>query len=138
MAKERVVVILILVLGVLMAMVRSGSGVGVNWGTLATHQIPPRKMVRMLKENGFTKLKLFEADEWILAALMGTRIEVMVAIPNRMLAQMSNNPKVAASWIEANVTSYLYNGGVNIKFSNIISHQSNNYILYIYIYNISS
>ncbi|PON73357.1 Glycoside hydrolase [Parasponia andersonii] len=117
MSRERLVSLTFIVhVVVFMAMVSTGSGVGVNWGTLATNQIPPRKVVRMLKENGFTKLKLFEADEWILAALIGTRIEVMVAIPNKLLEEMSRDPKAAASWVEANVTSYLYTGGVNIKY----------------------
>ena len=82
----------------------------------------------MLKENGFTKLKLFEADELILAALMGTHIEVMVALPNRMLEEMSDDPKAAAYWVEANVTSYLYTGGVNIRFTNVVITSS--YIIY--------
>lgn len=91
--------------------------VGVNWGTMATHQLPPEKVVRMLRENGFNKLKLFDADENIMEALMGTGIEVMVAIPNIMLHKISNSPKVADSWLSENVSAYLFPGGVKIKFS---------------------
>ncbi|XP_010088872.2 glucan endo-1,3-beta-glucosidase 8 [Morus notabilis] len=101
---------------VLLTMVCSCSSVGVNWGTIASHKLPPGKVVKMMKENGFTKVKLFEADEWILEALMGTNIEVMVGIPNIMLQEISENPKVAADWVEANVTDYLYTGGVHIKY----------------------
>lgn len=98
-------------------MITESTSVGVNWGTMATHQLPPEKVVKMLKENGFKKVKLFEADERILGALIGTDIEVMLAIPNFMLQKMSEDPAVAASWVEANVTSYCYTGGVNIKLS---------------------
>ncbi|KAJ1394693.1 X8 domain [Sesbania bispinosa] len=101
---------------VFLALASSGSGVGVNWGTMATHQLPPNKVVKMLQENGFDKLKLFDADEWIMAALLGTDIEVMLAIPNNMLEDMSKNPKAADSWVYENVTSYLYPGGLNIKY----------------------
>lgn len=97
-------------------------GVGVNWGTIATHQLAPEKVVKMLRENGFKKLKLFDADEWIMAALMGTDIEVMLAIPNSMLEMLSQNPKAADSWVAQNVSDYLYPGGVNIKFSSTLSH----------------
>ncbi|GAB4832938.1 hypothetical protein Ancab_006958 [Ancistrocladus abbreviatus] len=83
---------------------------------MATHQLPPDMVVEMLKNNGFDKLKLFEADERILDALVGTDIEVMLAIPNYMLEEMSEDPDAAASWVDANVTSYNYNGGVNIKY----------------------
>ena len=73
----------------------------------------------MLKENGFRKLKLFDADEFIMTALMGTDIEVMVAIPNNMLDKISNSPKAADSWVNDNVTSYFT--GVKIKLSAAIA-----------------
>ncbi|KAL4398482.1 hypothetical protein HN51_003098 [Arachis hypogaea] len=111
MAEEKAIFLI-----VLSTMFLCVSGVGVNWGTMATHQLPPEKVVKMLQENGFDKLKLFDAEEWIMAALIGTDIEVMLAIPNNMLEEMSKNPKVADSWVDENVTSYLYTGGVNIKY----------------------
>jgi len=102
-------------------MASCGSGVGVNWGTMATHKLPPSKVVKMLQENGVNKLKLFDAEEWIMAALMGTDIEVMLAIPNNMLEDMSKNPQVADSWVYENVTTYMYPGGLNIKLSSPMS-----------------
>ncbi|KAK9268911.1 hypothetical protein L1049_000676 [Liquidambar formosana] len=101
---------------VFVSMVSSGTSVGVNWGTMATHQLPPDMVVQLLEDNKFDKVKLFEADERILGALIGTHIEVMLAIPNYMLQEMSEDPMAAASWVEANVTSYHYTGGVNIKY----------------------
>ncbi|XP_047326184.1 glucan endo-1,3-beta-glucosidase 5 [Impatiens glandulifera] len=92
-----------------------GEGMGVNWGTMATRPLPPKKLAKLLKNNGFKKVKLFEADETILEALTGTDIEVMVAIPNYMLHKVSSDPQFAAAWVEANVTTYCYSGGVNIK-----------------------
>ena len=92
-----------------------GGGVGVNWGTMATHRLPAEKVVEMMKENGIEKVKLFEADDEILGALIGSGIEVMLAIPNFMLEEMSKDPAAAVSWVDANVTTYFYNGGVNIK-----------------------
>lgn len=110
---------------VVFTMAISGYCVGVNWGTMATHQLPLKKVVKMLKANGFKKLKLFDADEWIMANLMGSDIELMVGIPNSMLDLMGNNPKVADSWVRENVTGYLYTGGLNIKLS---SHHHHHYI----------
>ncbi|XP_054820433.1 glucan endo-1,3-beta-glucosidase 8 [Prosopis cineraria] len=107
---------LMVLLLVFCVMASGGLGVGVNWGTMASHQLPPEKVVKMLKQNGFDKLKLFDADEWIMAALMGTDIEVMLAIPNDMLEEMSKNSSAADSWVAENVTGYLYPGGLNIKF----------------------
>uniref|UniRef100_A0A7N0U7S1 glucan endo-1,3-beta-D-glucosidase n=1 Tax=Kalanchoe fedtschenkoi TaxID=63787 RepID=A0A7N0U7S1_KALFE len=92
------------------------SSVGVNWGTRATHQLPPDLVVHMLEQNGFNKVKLFEADDRILQALVGSNIEVMLAIPNNMLLEISQDPKAAADWVEANVTTYFYRGGVKIRY----------------------
>ncbi|RAL37253.1 hypothetical protein DM860_004175 [Cuscuta australis] len=104
----------VLALGLL---VSKGSGVGVNWGTMSSHQLPPRKVVKALKDNGFDKVKLFEADAEILDALAGTGIEVMLALPNLMLQEMSQDPGAASAWVEANVTRYCCSpGGVKIRY----------------------
>lgn len=118
MARNCVALLTFLV--IFLTVVSSGSAwVGVNWGTMATHQLPPEKVVKMLRENGFRKLKLFDADELIMVALMGTDIEVMVAIPNNMLDKISNSPKAADYWVHDNVTNYLFTGGVKIKLSTL-------------------
>ncbi|KAG8367400.1 hypothetical protein BUALT_Bualt16G0068000 [Buddleja alternifolia] len=114
--EKRVESLLLLLL--LFAAMNSSSSVGVNWGTMATHQLAAESVVEMLKDNGFDKVKLFEADERILEALRGTHIQVMLAIPNYMLEQMSLDSDAAASWVEANLTAYAYPGpgGLNIRY----------------------
>lgn len=92
----------------------SVQGIGVNWGTMASHQLPPKVVVKMLKDNGINKVKLFDADDTTMNALIASDIEVMVAIPNDQLAAM-NTYKRAKQWVQRNVTRYNYNGGVKIK-----------------------
>ncbi|CAN6988425.1 unnamed protein product [Brassica oleracea var. botrytis] len=46
-------------------------GIGVNWGSQASHPLPPATVVRLLRVNGIQKVKLFEADSAILRALIG-------------------------------------------------------------------
>lgn len=89
-------------------------GLGVNWGTMATHKLPPKVVMQMLKDNGIKKVKLFDADQSTMSALAGTDIEVMVAIPNDQLAVMGSFDR-AKEWVRRNVTRYNFNGGVNIK-----------------------
>lgn len=55
----------------------SVEGIGVNWGTQATHKLPPDTVVQMLKDNGIKKVKLFDSDDSTMSALAGTGIEVM-------------------------------------------------------------
>ncbi|KAI3955415.1 hypothetical protein MKW98_018516 [Papaver atlanticum] len=90
-------------------------GIGVNWGTMASHQLPPQTVVQMLRDNGIQKVKLFDADESTMKALAGSGIEVMVAIPNDQLQAMTSY-KRAKQWVSQNITRFNFNGGVNIKY----------------------
>ncbi|XP_062211981.1 glucan endo-1,3-beta-glucosidase 8-like [Phragmites australis] len=114
-ASYRLVVVaaLVAVLGV--AGLPAAGGLGVNWGTMATHQLPPRTVVRMLHDNGIRKVKLFDADAEPMDALAGSGVEVMVAIPNNMLDMMTDYD-TAREWVHQNVSAYNFDGGVNIKY----------------------
>nr|AIR93903.1 glucanase [Cicer arietinum] len=90
-------------------------GVGVNWGTQATHPLKADTVVEMLKDNGIQKVKLFDTDDATMSALGGSGIEVMVAIPNNQLAEMNNYDR-ALQWVRKNVTRFTFKGGVNIKY----------------------
>ncbi|KAI8558750.1 hypothetical protein RHMOL_Rhmol04G0120900 [Rhododendron molle] len=90
-------------------------GLGVNWGSKATHKLPPKVVVQMLKDNGIQKVKLFDAEESVLKALAGSGIEVMVAISNDQLADMTDYHR-AKKWVQRNIIHYNFDGGVNIKY----------------------
>ena len=115
--------LLLLLLLVLLVVVAAGQktegaaavGVGVNWGTQASQRLPSRTVVQMLKDNNFTRVKLFDTDPLTLSALAGSSsIEVMVAIPNLYLQDMTDLP-TAKSFVQKNISRYLFQGGVNIK-----------------------
>lgn len=90
----------------------SGAGaIGVNWGTTASHPLPPPKVVELLKSNNITRVKLFDADPLVLQALSGSNIGVAVGIPNSMLRSLNSSKKAAESWVHDNVTRYLSTGG---------------------------
>lgn len=88
------------------------SALGVNWGTMATHQLPPKTVVQMLKDNNVQKVKLFDADTNTMVALAGSGIEVMVAIPNDQLKAMGNYNR-AKDWVRRNITRF--NDDIKIK-----------------------
>ncbi|XP_002528007.2 glucan endo-1,3-beta-glucosidase 5 isoform X1 [Ricinus communis] len=92
------------------------TGIGVNWGTQATHLLPPSTVVRMLKDNGFQKVKLFDAHSFTLSALGHSGIQVMVGIPNDMLYTLANNMEAAENWVAMNISSYISSGGVDIRY----------------------
>ncbi|MBA0636762.1 hypothetical protein Godav_024971 [Gossypium davidsonii] len=100
----------------LFMMLWSVSGIGVNWGTQASHPLPPDTMVRLLRDNGFQRVKLFDADYDTLKTLGKTGIEVMVGIPNDMLAIVGGSMKAAEKWVAKNVTQHITSNNVNIRY----------------------
>lgn len=106
----------VVVVGVLF-LVGSVSGIGVNWGTQSTHPLSPSKVVKMLKDNGIQKVKLFDADAGILDALKKSGIQVMVGIPNDMLYTLANSVEAAEKWVSKNISKHVSSGGVDIRYT---------------------
>jgi hypothetical protein len=90
-------------------------GLGVNWGTQASHPLPPKVVVQLLRDNGIKKVKLFETNNDAMSALAGSGIEVMLAIPNSMLHDMARDSGAAKDWVKSNVKRFDFDGGVVIK-----------------------
>ncbi|KMZ57864.1 Beta-1,3-endoglucanase, family GH17 [Zostera marina] len=89
---------------------------GCNWGRVSTHPLPADIVVRLLKDNGFEKVKLFEADPSALIALGKSGIQVMVGIPNDLLPSLASSVRVAEEWVVQNVSVYLSKYGVDIRY----------------------
>ncbi|KAG6469315.1 glucan endo-1,3-beta-glucosidase 8-like [Zingiber officinale] len=112
MSDYRIWLCLVVLVGICSVLV---NGLGVNWGTMASHPLPPKIVVQMLKANKIQKVKIFDADSSTMEALAGSGIEVMVAIPNNMLGYMIDYD-TAKQWVKHNVSRYNFQGGVNIKY----------------------
>ncbi|KAF5789132.1 putative glucan endo-1,3-beta-D-glucosidase [Helianthus annuus] len=95
--------------------ISSVQGLGVNWGTRAIHPLSPNIVVKLLKDNGFNKVKLFEAEPWVLDALRNSGIQVMLGIPNDFLAPLASGVSVAENWVTKNVSAYV-SRGVDIRY----------------------
>lgn len=90
-------------------------GFACNWGTRATHPLPPNIVVKLMKDNGFDKVKLFEADPGALEALGDSGIQVMLGIPNEFLAALASTVTIAETWVYQNVSKYISKYGVDIR-----------------------
>ncbi|KAL3613423.1 hypothetical protein CASFOL_042686 [Castilleja foliolosa] len=84
-------------------------GIGANWGSQASHRLPPKIVVKMLRDNVIQKVKLFDSDYDTLKALSGSGIQVMVGIPNDMLSTLAGSSKAAEKWVSQNVSHHLSN-----------------------------
>eukprot|EP00262_Sarcandra_glabra_P010382 TRINITY_DN25646_c0_g1_i1.p1 TRINITY_DN25646_c0_g1~~TRINITY_DN25646_c0_g1_i1.p1 ORF type:complete len:501 (+),score=71.99 TRINITY_DN25646_c0_g1_i1:143-1645(+) len=94
----------------------SESSVGVNWGTISSHRLPPSIVVDLMKLNNIGKVKIFDADPVVLRSLMGSGLEVMVGIPNDMLSGLSSSTALSDAWVRENVSRYVGKGGADIRY----------------------
>ncbi|XP_061343922.1 glucan endo-1,3-beta-glucosidase 8-like [Gastrolobium bilobum] len=94
-------------------------GIGVNWGTQASHPLDPPIVAKMVQDNAIKKVKLFDTDSWAVSAFSGTDIELMVGIPNNQLKKLSKSMKHAENWVKHNVTKHMHDGGVNIRYVSV-------------------
>lgn len=99
-----------------MIVIVEGGGLACNWGLRSTHPLPPKIVVKLMKDNGIDKVKLFEADPEALKALGNSGIQVMVGIPNDLLAPLASSVGIAEDWVSQNVSSYISTNGVDIRY----------------------
>ncbi|KAL8160098.1 hypothetical protein V2J09_001635 [Rumex salicifolius] len=107
-------VLLFFLLG--LGLIEGTLGLGVNWGLRATHPLPANIVVKMMKDNGFNKVKLFEADHRALKALGNSGIQVMVGIPNELLEPLAANVEAAIAWVSHNISTFVSHNGVDIRY----------------------
>ncbi|KZV29509.1 glucan endo-1,3-beta-glucosidase 13-like [Dorcoceras hygrometricum] len=88
-----------------LALCDSGA-VGVNYGRLADNLPPPTQVVQLLKVQGITKVKLYNADSTVLSALSGSGISVTVALPNEQLPAAAADPSFTDEWVQSNIIPY--------------------------------
>ncbi|KAL5678036.1 hypothetical protein ACJX0J_014167, partial [Zea mays] len=80
--------------------------VGVNYGTVANDLPNPASVVQLLKQNGITMVKIYDANANALTSLANTGIKAMVMMPNANLARAASDPTYAAQWVQDNVMPY--------------------------------
>lgn len=115
MAEKQTTLVCLVAVTVLLLIQVVESDIGVNWGTISLHRMSPSTVVDLLKDNKIQKVKLFDADPDVMKGLMGSGLEVMVGIPNDMLALLSSSVAASDLWVSQNVSRYMVKGGVNIR-----------------------
>src|SRR6185312_14533512 len=82
------------------------ASVGVCYGTSGDNLPPASTVVGMLRENGFTVVRLYWPDPAALAALAGTGIKVVVGAPNDVLPALATSESAAAAWVRQNIQAH--------------------------------
>ncbi|XP_062187740.1 glucan endo-1,3-beta-glucosidase 13-like [Phragmites australis] len=79
---------------------------GVNYGRVANNLPNPASVVQLLKQNGITMVRIYDANPQVLTSLANTGIKVMVMMPNENLANAATDPSFALQWAQSNVAAY--------------------------------
>ncbi|GJM91921.1 hypothetical protein PR202_ga08343 [Eleusine coracana subsp. coracana] len=89
------------------------ASVGVCYGTSGDNLPPASTVVDMLRENGFTVVRLYWPDPAALAALAGTGIRVVVGAPNDAVQSLASSQAAAVEWVRQNIEAH---PGVTFRF----------------------
>jgi len=81
----------------------SQSFIGVNYGTIADNLPPPASTASLLMSTSIGKLRLYEPQPELVAALAGSNISILLGIPNGDVPNLASSPAAAASWAAANI-----------------------------------
>ncbi|KAL6556949.1 hypothetical protein OROHE_006825 [Orobanche hederae] len=98
--------LLLLLSASLFFMVAFGAGICINYGQIADNLPIPEKVVPLIKSINAARLRLYDADQRVLAAFANTGVEFTVGLGNEYLANMTD-PGKALTWVKNNVQCYL-------------------------------
>ncbi|KAL2559794.1 O-Glycosyl hydrolase family 17 protein [Forsythia ovata] len=82
------------------------ASVGVCYGRVASNLPPPSEVVNLIKSNGISRIRLFNADPNGLKPFSGTGIELMIGVPNEILPTLANGTvSTSLEWLQTNILS---------------------------------
>ncbi|CAN0902771.1 Putative glucan endo-1,3-beta-glucosidase GVI (Fragment) [Linum grandiflorum] len=109
MAISRYIIFLSIALSFLLLHVHvaEATRVGINYGRVADNLPSPSRTVSVMKSRNITRVRIFDPDHGVLAALAEAGgMEVVLGTVNSDLEQLAINPSFAAQWVAANVVPF--------------------------------
>ncbi|KAJ4963735.1 hypothetical protein NE237_023674 [Protea cynaroides] len=83
------------------------SGVGVNYGTLGNNLPSPKKVAQLLQSTLIDKVKIYDTNPDILEAFSNTGIDLIIAVENPHVSNLSSDPSAAQHWFTNRVAPFL-------------------------------
>ncbi|KAI3738125.1 hypothetical protein L2E82_28144 [Cichorium intybus] len=98
---------MLLLLGLLISLLVStdAQSVGVCYGRDGDGLPSQQDVVSLYRNNGITRMRIYDPDQATLQALKGTNIELMIGVPNDVL-QSLNDQGAANTWVRNNIQNY--------------------------------
>ncbi|EEF52891.1 glucan endo-1,3-beta-glucosidase 12 [Ricinus communis] len=83
------------------------SAVGVNYGTLGNNLPSPKKVAQLLQSTLIDKVKIYDTNPEILEAFSNTGIDLIVAVENYHVANISSDVSAADEWFANRVVPFI-------------------------------
>ncbi|KAK2988213.1 hypothetical protein RJ640_020695 [Escallonia rubra] len=83
------------------------SGVGINYGTIGNNLPSPKKVAQLLQSTLIDKVKIYDTNPEILAAFSNTGIDLIVAVENYHVANISAAASAADEWLASRVLPFI-------------------------------
>lgn len=83
------------------------SAVGINYGTLGSNLPYPKKVAQLLQSTLIDKIKIYDSNPEILQAFSNTGIDVIVAVENNRVPNISTDPSSAQQWVFTRILPFI-------------------------------
>ncbi|KAJ4702311.1 putative Glucan endo-1,3-beta-glucosidase [Melia azedarach] len=82
-------------------------GVGINYGTLGTNLPSPKRVAQLLQSTIINKVKIYDTNPEILDAFSNTGIDLIVAVENYHVSNISTGASSADEWLATRVLPFI-------------------------------
>ncbi|CAN6211878.1 unnamed protein product [Urochloa humidicola] len=106
MALAQLLAIVLAATSLLATDVAEAGELGVSYGRVANDLPDPASVVNLLKSNGITMARIYDADHDVLTSFANTGIKVMVMLPNENVAEAARDKGYALEWAKKNVAAH--------------------------------
>ncbi|KAJ7966986.1 putative Glucan endo-1,3-beta-glucosidase [Quillaja saponaria] len=83
------------------------SSVGINYGTLGNNLPSPKRVAQLLQSTLIDKVKIYDSNPEILEAFSNTGIDLIVAVENQHVANISSDTSAADEWFSSRVVPFI-------------------------------
>lgn len=98
---------LLLLLILLTNPLQNVSSVGINYGTLGNNLPSPKKVAQLLQSTLIDKVKIYDTNQEILQAFSNTGIDLIVAVENSHVSNISTEVSSADEWLSTRVIPFI-------------------------------
>ncbi|XP_062098047.1 glucan endo-1,3-beta-D-glucosidase-like [Humulus lupulus] len=83
------------------------SSVGVNYGTLGNNLPSPKRVAQLLQATLIDKVKIYDTNPEILNAFSNTAIDLIVAVENHHVSNLSSDTSLADQWFTTRIAPFI-------------------------------